>query len=76
MQEQLRDYPDVRMAIGCGGAFAMLAGSLPRAPGWMQRVGLEWLWRLWLEPKRIGRILRAVFVFPVRALVYELGRKR
>ncbi len=54
----------VRMAIGIGGAFAMISGTLPRAPKWMQRHHLEWLWRLFLEPRRIRRIWNAVVTFP------------
>ncbi|MGP9813504.1 WecB/TagA/CpsF family glycosyltransferase [Rhodopseudomonas sp. NSM] len=42
-----------------GGLFDFLSGSKPRAPQWMQRVGLEWLWRMALEPRRLGmRYLR------------------
>jgi N-acetylglucosaminyldiphosphoundecaprenol N-acetyl-beta-D-mannosaminyltransferase len=37
-----------------GGLFDFLSGSKRRAPAWMQNVGLEWLWRVWLEPKRLG----------------------
>jgi N-acetylglucosaminyldiphosphoundecaprenol N-acetyl-beta-D-mannosaminyltransferase len=37
-----------------GGLFDFLSGSKPRAPAWMQSAGLEWLWRAWLEPKRLG----------------------
>jgi exopolysaccharide biosynthesis WecB/TagA/CpsF family protein len=37
-----------------GGLFDWLSGSRPRAPAWMQNAGLEWLWRVWLEPKRLG----------------------
>lgn len=37
-----------------GGLFDFLSGINPRAPAWMQSVGLEWLWRAWLEPKRLG----------------------
>ena len=33
------------------------AGNIPRAPEWMQRNRLEWLYRLYLEPQRIGRML-------------------
>ena len=36
-----------------GGLFNFLSGSRPRAPDWMQSVGLEWAWRLWLEPRRL-----------------------
>ena len=76
MLEHLRPLPNMKIAIGCGGAFAMLAGSLPRAPRFMRHCGLEWLWRLWLEPKRLIRILRAVFVFPVRLLIYEMRKTK
>lgn len=41
--------------IGVGGSFDVLAGKLTRAPGWMQRAGLEWLYRLAKEPARIRR---------------------
>jgi len=36
-----------------GGLFNYLSGSRPRAPRWMQRAGLEWTWRIWLEPRRL-----------------------
>jgi heptosyltransferase-2 len=48
----------IKMAMGVGGAFDFIAGVLPRAPLWMQRLGLEWLFRLYLQPKRIGRMMR------------------
>ena len=36
-----------------GGLFNFLSGSRTRAPNWMQDVGLEWAWRIWLEPRRL-----------------------
>jgi N-acetylglucosaminyldiphosphoundecaprenol N-acetyl-beta-D-mannosaminyltransferase len=36
-----------------GGLFNYLSGSRPRAPRWMQNAGLEWAWRIWLEPRRL-----------------------
>ncbi|WP_251422913.1 WecB/TagA/CpsF family glycosyltransferase [Veillonella agrestimuris] len=45
------------VAMGVGGSFDVLAGNIPRAPKWMQRNRLEWLYRLYLEPQRIGRML-------------------
>jgi exopolysaccharide biosynthesis WecB/TagA/CpsF family protein len=36
-----------------GGLFNFLSGSRVRAPKWMQNVGLEWAWRIWLEPRRL-----------------------
>lgn len=37
-----------------GGLFDFLSGSKPRAPLWMQSIGLEWAWRMALEPRRLG----------------------
>lgn len=37
-----------------GGLFDFLSGSKKRAPLWLQNAGLEWLWRAFLEPKRLG----------------------
>jgi N-acetylglucosaminyldiphosphoundecaprenol N-acetyl-beta-D-mannosaminyltransferase len=48
----------VKMAMGVGGAFDFIAGVIPRAPVWMQQAGLEWLYRLYLQPWRIRRMLR------------------
>lgn len=45
----------VPVCMGVGGTFDLLGGRLARAPGWMQRVGLEWLYRLQQEPRRLWR---------------------
>jgi exopolysaccharide biosynthesis WecB/TagA/CpsF family protein len=39
--------------VTCGGCFNFAAGDYVRAPAWMQATGLEWLYRLWREPKRL-----------------------
>lgn len=57
--------PSVRIAVGVGGTFDFWTGAAKRAPQMMRSVGLEWLWRLIQQPSRIGRILRAVVVFPI-----------
>ena len=41
--------------LAVGAAFPLLAGTLPQAPPWMQRSGLEWLFRLCAEPRRLWR---------------------
>ncbi|MBN1461522.1 MAG: WecB/TagA/CpsF family glycosyltransferase, partial [Armatimonadetes bacterium] len=46
----------VPVAIGVGGTFDVLAGRAKRAPEWMQRAGLEWLYRLVREPSRLPRM--------------------
>ncbi len=65
----------VRLAIGVGGAFDFLTGKLPRAPKVFRVLGVEWLWRLFLQPKRWRRIWRAVVVFPVAVCVDQLKRE-
>jgi N-acetylglucosaminyldiphosphoundecaprenol N-acetyl-beta-D-mannosaminyltransferase len=40
---------------GVGGSFDVLAGATRRAPRWWQEHGLEWLYRAWQEPGRLGR---------------------
>lgn len=48
---------EVPVAMGVGGAFDFISGKVQRAPGWMQRLGLEWLHRLLHEPWRWRRML-------------------
>lgn len=50
-----RDVLATPVALGVGGAFDVLAGFVRRAPTWMQAAGLEWLWRLAMEPRRLWR---------------------
>jgi N-acetylglucosaminyldiphosphoundecaprenol N-acetyl-beta-D-mannosaminyltransferase len=44
------------VGVGVGGAFDYLSGRVARAPGWMRRAGLEWLYRLFRQPWRVGRM--------------------
>jgi hypothetical protein len=39
--------------MGVGGSFDVVAGTVKRAPKWMQKCGLEWLYRVWQEPRRM-----------------------
>lgn len=54
--------------IGLGGTFDYIAGTIPRAPKIMRKVGLEWLFRLFTQPQRIRRILTAVVAFPLMVI--------
>lgn len=45
------------VAMGVGGVFDIMAGNLKRAPLWMQKNRLEWAYRLFLQPSRIGRMM-------------------
>lgn len=44
------------LAMGVGGVFDVMAGNLRRAPLWMRNHRLEWAYRLYLQPSRIGRM--------------------
>ncbi len=50
-----KDLP-VKLAIGVGGSFDVISGDIPRAPYWMQVIGLEWFYRILKDPKRIKRL--------------------
>ena len=56
------------VSIGVGGAFDFVAGEAHRAPRWIQQLGLEWLHRLWRQPRRARRIFAAVVLFPLAVL--------
>lgn len=60
-----RNQPLLRVpvAIGIGGTFDELAGVVPRTPALLQRLGLKWLHRLVIQPRRWRRILTAVPLF-------------
>lgn len=47
----------VRVCIGVGGSFDVYAGTVERAPVWVQRIHFEWLYRLWKQPSRWRRAL-------------------
>lgn len=57
MKEEIADrYRDVlgtTIVQGVGGSFDVMAGLVPRAPRWMQKMGMEWLFRVIQEPRRM-----------------------
>jgi N-acetylglucosaminyldiphosphoundecaprenol N-acetyl-beta-D-mannosaminyltransferase len=69
MTEHRAELPGVVM-LGVGAAFDFHAGSVRQAPPWMQRRGLEWLFRLCAEPKRLWR--RYLVVNPLFLVMWAL----
>lgn len=49
---------DVPLMIGVGGTLDVLSGTVKRTPRWTRRLGLEWAWRVGLDPKRWRRFPR------------------
>lgn len=59
-----REELNVKLMAGLGGTLDGIAGTVKRAPNWMIRLQLEWLYRLLKEPRRLGRMMRLPkFVF-------------
>lgn len=52
--ERFHAATGVAVSFGVGGSLDVISGDLRRAPRWMQRAGLEWLFRLMQEPRRLG----------------------
>ncbi|SRR6266540_5621261 len=65
----------VPVGIGVGGVFNYLSGDIPRAPGWLRRLHLEWLHRLITQPWRWRRQL-ALPQFAILALLAAARRRR
>lgn len=72
ISRNLKYLPSVKVAMGVGGSFDFLSGQVKRAPCFMRNLGLEWMWRLIRQPRRIGRIWNAVIVFSIKVLIYKL----
>ena len=63
---------DAKGIMTVGGTFDYVFGKACLPPEWLEKLGLEWLWRLLHEPKRVSRILNAVIVFPLKVLCSKL----
>jgi len=64
INENLENMPNIKLAVGVGGTFDFISGNVSRAPVILRKIGLEWLWRLIIQPKRFPRIINAVIIFP------------
>ena len=53
IEKNRNKFQSVSFALGVGGTFDIHAGEYTRAPIWMQKIGMEWFWRLLQEPKRM-----------------------
>ncbi|MFA5127574.1 MAG: WecB/TagA/CpsF family glycosyltransferase [Patescibacteria group bacterium] len=61
--ENLAKMLGVKIAMGVGGSFDYIAGTVPRAPLFLRKIGLEWMYRLFRQPCRLRRIFNATFKF-------------
>jgi len=74
LARNLSHLTHVKVAMGVGGAFDFIAGVVKRAPYWMRKVGIEWLYRLIKQPSRIGRIFNATIKFPLLFLASKFRK--
>jgi N-acetylglucosaminyldiphosphoundecaprenol N-acetyl-beta-D-mannosaminyltransferase len=77
--ERNRHRLQVPVSIGVGGTYEFIVGSVARAPGWMQKYGLEWLFRITQDPARlwkryfVGFFKFGMMIFP--SIVYYRFKK-
>ena len=74
--ERMRPLLRAPLLVGVGAAFDFHAGIVPQAPRWMQRAGLEWLYRLAREPSRLWRRYARYNPRFVIAFARQYGRAR
>lgn len=63
---------NIPLIFGVGGSFDVLAGFVRRAPRWMQHIGMEWFWRVMMEPRKLWKrhlVCNSTFIWLV---LYEL----
>ena len=75
IDRNLNKLKTVKLAMGIGGAFDFITGNRKRAPEFMRKIGLEWLFRFIQEPKRAKRIYNAVIKFPITILTESLKKE-
>jgi len=70
--QNLDKLPNVKLAMTCGGTLDFIAGERKRAQYVLRAIGLEWLWRLLIEPSRFKRIWNATAVFVWKAAAWSI----
>jgi N-acetylglucosaminyldiphosphoundecaprenol N-acetyl-beta-D-mannosaminyltransferase len=66
----------VPVTVQIGASLDFVAGRVPRSPRWMQRMGLEWVYRLWREPRRLLVRYLANGLFALRMLARDALTRR
>jgi N-acetylglucosaminyldiphosphoundecaprenol N-acetyl-beta-D-mannosaminyltransferase len=69
IHRHISKLPQVKLVIGVGGTLDFWTGKKKRAPKILRKIGLEWLWRLIIQPNRIKRIFKATVIFSFLAII-------
>jgi N-acetylglucosaminyldiphosphoundecaprenol N-acetyl-beta-D-mannosaminyltransferase len=72
--KNMDQLPFVRVAVGVGGAVDYISKKKLRAPQFLRKIGLEWLFRLLLEPKRSNRIRKATYQFIKKIITHKISQ--
>lgn len=70
--KNLKNIPNIRLAIGIGGTIDFIAEKAIRAPKVIRKFGFEWLWRLITEPYRFRRIANATLVYSYYLIKWKI----
>jgi N-acetylglucosaminyldiphosphoundecaprenol N-acetyl-beta-D-mannosaminyltransferase len=62
------DKSSFQVGMGVGGSFDLISGEILRAPVVVQKIGLEWLWRMVTKQDHVKRVFRATFLFAFKVL--------
>ena len=74
--QRFRNETGCRLTAALGGSLDVYAGKAKRAPRWMIRLGLEWLYRLCREPKRFGRMMKIPLVLFRAVRIRVFGERK
>jgi N-acetylglucosaminyldiphosphoundecaprenol N-acetyl-beta-D-mannosaminyltransferase len=66
----------VPVTVQVGASIDFVAGRVRRSPRWMQRVGVEWVYRLWQEPRRLVRRYTSNALFALKMLAHDAITRR
>lgn len=75
LEKNRKKIPSMRIGMAVGGTFDFWTGAATRAPRFMRKYGIEWIYRFLKQPTRYARIARALFVFPVIAFFSRRKKK-
>ncbi len=72
--ERHRESLGIPLIMGVGGSFDVLTGGIRRAPVWLQNAGMEWSWRLMMEPRKMWKrylVTNSIFLTNVARLTFR-----
>lgn len=65
----------VPLSVQLGGSFNFVTGRISRSPKWIARIGMEWLYRFYREPRRLGPRYAANWAFLAKAVIRDATRR-